>query len=58
VIIDGVRNIITIGGANRRADFNGLWPLLLPGLNKVTYKDTEGSRTIELTVTKEDRTVG
>ena len=46
---------ITVAGANVRGDFNGLFPLLLPGDNIVTYTDAEGARTVMLRVTKEDR---
>lgn len=55
VIIDGINNTITIAGANVRKDFNGVFPLLLPGENKIIYEDSEGSRTITIRIEKEDR---
>lgn len=44
-------------GVNAIAAFTGDFPHIYPGENEVVYTDTGGSRTMKITVTKQDRSV-
>jgi hypothetical protein len=44
-------------GVNAIADFSGDFPSIFPGTNWVIYTDSEGSRTVRIVVSKQDRKV-
>jgi hypothetical protein len=55
--IDGRDFTVKNDGVNAIADFSGDFPSIFPGTNWVLYTDAEGSRTIQLVVSKRDRKV-
>jgi hypothetical protein len=57
ICIDGRDFTVKNGGVNAIADFTGDFPSIFPGTNEVVYTDDEGSRTVQIVVTKRDRVV-
>ena len=55
--IDGDKFQVTLDGVDAFVDFSGEYPRISPGTNWIVYTDSEGSRTVELIVTKKDRMV-
>lgn len=57
LIIDTNDRTVSIDGINQMPDFDGDFPWMNPGVNDVDYTDTEGTRSVNITVTKRDRKV-
>lgn len=55
LVIDCAKKTATLDGTNVLKDMSGTFYDLLPGANTVTYEDSEGSRTLLITVTYEDK---
>jgi len=57
ICIDGRDFTVKNNGNNAIADFTGDFPSIFPGTNEVVYTDDEGSRTVQIVITKKDRVV-
>ena len=57
LVIDGNDLTVKNDGTNDLAHFTGDFPRIFQGANTITYTDSEGSRTIKITVTREERSV-
>lgn len=55
LVIDRAKRTVTLDGANVLKDMSGTFWDLLPGANIITYEDSEGSRTLLITVTYKDK---
>jgi len=53
--IDVENVVVELNGVDDVSEFSGELFEILPGVNVLTYEDSEGSRTIQLTVVKRDR---
>ena len=57
VCIDTENRTVENDGVNALKNFTGTFPKMYPGNNTVIYTDALGSRTVAVTVTKQDRKV-
>ena len=55
VCIDTKNRTVENDGVNALKNFTGTFPKIYPGNNTVKYTDAVGSRTIKITVIKQDR---
>jgi hypothetical protein len=53
--IDGPNLVVEVDGTANVSEVSGEIPELLPGTNLIIYEDSEGSRTVRITVIKSDR---
>jgi len=57
LVIDGTDLTVENDGTNDLAHFTGDFPRIFPGANTITYTDSEGSRTMKISVTRNERSV-
>ena len=57
LVIDTNDLTVENDGTNDLAHFTGDFPCIFPGANTITYIDSAGSRTMNITVTREERSV-
>ena len=55
LVIDIAKKTATLDGVNVLKDMSGTFYDLLAGANTITYEDSEGSRTLVVTVTYKDK---
>jgi phage-related protein len=55
LVIDGNDLTVENDGTNDLAHFTGDFPYIFPGTNTITYTDSAGSRTMKITVIREER---
>lgn len=55
LVIDGNDLTVKNDGTNDLAHFTGDFPYIFPGTNTITYTDSAGSRTMKITVIREER---
>jgi len=55
VSIDTETQDVTLDGVNAVKDFSGAFFAVVPGAQDIIYSDSEGSRTVDLSITREDR---
>jgi len=57
LVIDSNDLTVENDGTNDLAHFTGDFPCIFPGANTITYTDSEGSRTMKITVARNERSV-
>lgn len=56
--IDGVEKTVDLDGTNALKDYTGNdFPVVFPGTGNMGYEDSEGSRSIKISITREERQI-
>ena len=56
LIIDGVEKTVDLGGVNALKDYSGNdFPVVFPGAGNIGYEDSEGSRSIKISIIREEK---